>query len=203
MIDASLKRSGVIYLLLLLAPCAAVQASIIYTADLNGLNESPSNASPATGSATVEYDGTVHTLKVVNATFANLIDTTTAAHIHCCTASPGTGTAGVATITPSFTDFPLGVTSGTYLNHLFDLTDLSSFNSAFVTASGGTAVGAEAALAAGLAGGQAYFNIHTTFFPGGEIRGFLTAVPIPAAAWLFGGGLCGVMGLARRKTAIP
>jgi len=36
---------------------------------------------------------------------------------------------------------------------------------------GGTAAGAEAALVGGLAAGQAYFNIHTSPFPGGEIRG--------------------------------
>ena len=32
---------------------------------------------------------------------------------------------------------------------------------------------AEAALFAGLRAGQSYLNIHTTTFPGGEIRGVL------------------------------
>jgi hypothetical protein len=44
-----------------------------------------------------------------------------------------------------------------------------------VTANGGTTAGAEAALLAGLEAGQAYLNIHTTMFPGGEIRGFLAS----------------------------
>ena len=67
--------------------------------------------------------------------------------------------------------FPLGVTAGTY-TRTFDMTDPASYNPAFVTANGGT-TGAEAALLAGLQAGQAYLNIHTTMFPGGEIRGFL------------------------------
>jgi hypothetical protein len=201
MIDTRTKRPGVLCLLLFLAPCAAVQASIIYTADLNGLNESSPNGSPGTGLATVEYDATAHTLNV-NATFQDLSDPTTAAHIHCCTTSSQTGTAGVATPTPYFPGFPIGVTSGSYAQ-TFDLTDAASFNPAFVTANGGTVAGAESALATGLANGEAYFNIHTAAFPGGEIRGFLTTVPIPAAAWLFGSGLWGLMGMARRKTAIP
>jgi hypothetical protein len=55
-----------------------------------------------------------------------------------------------------------------------DLTQASSWNAPFIAANGGTPAGAEAALAAGAAAGQAYFNIHTTNFPSGEIRGFLT-----------------------------
>jgi hypothetical protein len=54
-----------------------------------------------------------------------------------------------------------------------------------VTAQGGLAQ-AEAALIQGLSEGKAYFNIHTTFRPGGEIRGFL--VPEP--------GIMGLLGLA-------
>src|SRR5262249_10918988 len=75
--------------------------------------------------------------------------------------------------TPTFTGFPLGVTSGTY-DHTFDTLSASSYNPAYVTAHGGTAAGAEAALAACLSAGGAYLNIHSTVDPGGEIRGFLT-----------------------------
>jgi hypothetical protein len=62
----------------------------------------------------------------------------------------------------------------------FDLTMASSYNPAFVTAEGGTVAGAEAALEAGLLAGETYINIHTSAFPGGEIRGFLAAVPEPS-----------------------
>ena len=112
----------------------------------------------------------------VEVTFSGLIGNTSASHIHGPTATPGVGTAGVATQTPTFIGFPLGVTSGTY-DHTFDTTQTSTYNAAFVTANGGTAARAEAALAASLAAGTAYLNIHTTQYPGGEIRGFLIAVP--------------------------
>ena len=107
--------------------------------------------------------------ETVNVSFSGLTSGTTASHIHCCVAPPGN--AGVATTTPTFPGFPLGVTAGTY-NQTFDMTAATSYNPAFVTANGGVAA-AEAALFAGLQTGQAYLNIHTSMFPGGEIRGFL------------------------------
>jgi hypothetical protein len=125
----------------------------------------------------------------------NLIGNTTAAHIHYCVDAPGT--VGVATPTPSFPGFPLGVTSGSY-DQIFDLTLSSSFNAAFLTTHGSLA-GAEAALAAGLDAGQAYFNIHTTFSPGGEIRGFLTAVPEPATLPLLGLGVLSLLAARRMR----
>jgi len=53
----------------------------------------------------------------------------------------------------------------------------------------GTLAQAEAALIAGIIGGQTYFNIHTSNFTGGEIRGQLTAVPGP----IVGAGLPGLI----------
>ena len=44
-----------------------------------------------------------------------------------------------------------------------------------------------------------YINIHSAMFPGGEIRGQVNVVSIPTAAWLFGSGLVGLIGVARRK----
>jgi hypothetical protein len=112
----------------------------------------------------------------VELVFSGLTGNTTASHIHAPTAFPFnlTNTAGVATTTPTFAGFPLGVTSGTYSNTL-DLTALSSYNPSFVTANGGTAATAEAALTAAIAEGRAYWNVHSSTFPGGEIRGFLEA----------------------------
>lgn len=169
---------------------------LTYEANLSGLNENPPVASPGTGEVTVKYDDLAQTLWI-EAVFSDLVGTTTAAHIHCCAATPQNN-AGVATTTPSFLGFPLGVTAGTF-NTLLDLTAASSWNPAFITANGGTAAGAEARLAAGLAAGEAYFNIHTSFAGGGEIRGNLAAVPEPATVALMGLGLAGFWVARRRK----
>ena len=174
-------------LALLSFPLAAAQAaSFYYTALLDGPSESPPNASPGTGFAEVIYDDSLHTLQL-DITFSGLLGTTTASHIHAPTSSSGTGTAGVATTTPYFAGFPLGVTSGAYLSTL-DLTLASSFSSGYLAANGGTPAGAEATLAAALASDKAYLNIHTSVFQGGEIRGFLVAVPEPSSLALLGLG---------------
>ena len=137
---------------------------------MSSLNENPAHpSSSGTGTALVTWD-TVTNMMTVNVVFSGLTSPDTAAHIHCCISAPGT--TGVATTVPTFTGFPGGVTSGTYA-HTFDTLAPGSYNPAFVTAHGGTAASAAAALLAGMEAGQTYLNIHTVQFPGGEIRGFL------------------------------
>jgi len=149
-------------------------STTLLTGALSGAAESPPNGSPGTGSTTVTYDSVTHMLTVAVG-FSGLQGNTTASHIHCCTANPNTLTAGVATQTPTFSGFPLGVTAGTYQNS-FDLTQASAYNPAFVTANGGTAASAEAVLVAGMLANKSYLNIHTVLVPSGEIRSFLTPV---------------------------
>ncbi len=188
-----------------LAFASTAQAhDVIYTVMLDGPSELPANSSAGSGIGLVTVDDDDFTIEV-QVSFSGLTGTTTASHIHCCTTVPGVGTAGVATTTPTFTDFPLGVTGGSY-DRLFDMTLASSWNPAFVTANGGTLSSAFATLTTGIAAGEAYLNIHTTFVPGGEIRGFLipqvAAVPEPASCALLGAGL-GVLGWAARRRRAP
>jgi CHRD domain/PEP-CTERM motif len=177
-------------------------ATTVLSANLSQANEVPPTLSPGTGTAIVTLDTIAQTLRI-QAAFSGLGSGTTASHIHCCLASPflpGVNV-GVATTTPTFTGFPLGVTSGTY-DHTFDLTLASSYNPAFVTAQGGLA-GAEAALENALVAGETYLNIHTVNFGGGEIRGFLSAVPEPStwAMMLLGFAGLGFAFRSRRKVS--
>lgn len=174
--------------------CAAIMT---YSATLDGPSESPSVASPGVGTAIVTFDTDLHTMRV-QSSFSGLLGNVTAAHIHCCTATPGVGNVGVATTLPTFPGFPLGVTAGTY-DHLFDLTLAPSWNATFVANHGGTLASAEVDLRTRVARGEAYFNIHTTQFAGGEIRGFL--VPEPGTLALIAIGLLGLGASRSRKHA--
>lgn len=189
-------KTGLLLSSLVLAGSIAHAGIFDFTATLNGPSESPANASPGTGTATFSYDSGAHTL-AINVSFSGLTGNTTAAHIHAATAVAGTGTAGVATTTPTFAGFPGGVTAGSYSVSL-DLTSSSSYNAPFITGNGGTTAGAEAALFAAISSGKAYLNIHSSTFGGGEIRGFLTPVPEPAETAALTGGLIGAFAIFRR-----
>jgi|SRR3954452_1773235 len=191
---------------LVLLAAAAIQAPVaqatvlIFTSPLSGLSESPPNASPGTGNATVIIDDAADTLSV-HVEFSGLLGNTNASHIHCCTAVPGSGNVGVATETPTFSNFPLGVKSGTF-DQSYNLLADATYNSPFLAANL-TAAGAEAALIKGLLENRAYLNIHSDFstqFKAGEIRGFLqlTAVPEPSSLLLLASAFFGMLPFARR-----
>ena len=195
----SLLASAALSAWLLAAPAQA--ALTVYTGNLNGPSEAPPNLSPALGLVAVTLDDTSFTMRV-QAAFFGLTGTVTAAHIHCCTVDAGMGTAAVATTTPTFPGFPSGVMQGFY-DQSFDMTLATSYRAGFVTANGGTTSSAFSALKDGMDAGKAYFNLHTTAYPGGEIRAFLAApVPEPEtyAMMLAGIGMLGWM--ARRRQRI-
>ncbi len=167
----------------------------VFTANLDGASEAPPNFSPGTGTTTVTMNTTLTTMRV-QVQFQNLVGTTTASHIHAPTATPFTGTAGVATELPSFTGFPLGVTSGTY-DHTFDMTLVGNWNATFLANNGGTPGAAFTAFLGYMNQGRTYLNIHSTEYTGGEIRGFLEPVPEPASIIALGLGAAAL--LRRRK----
>lgn len=179
---------------------SAWAAPILFTATLTGPDEVPPNASPATGTAMVTIDDAAHTMRV-EVTFSGLVGTTTASHIHVID-GPGDITFGdtagpVATTTPSFVGFPLGVTSGS-MDETYDTSMNLIYRPGFLADAGGTALAAEAALFDAIIDGRAYLNIHSNVFPGGEIRGFLTPAPEPSLLALLAAGGAGF--LARRRT---
>lgn len=181
--------------LALLAATSIAQAALFtFHVDLSGANETPPAASPGFGTGKVVIDTDALTM-ALDVTFGGLLGTTTASHIHCCNAP--TTTSPVATQLPTFTGFPLGVSSGTYSN-VFDMALASSYNPAFITNNGGTVESAFEALLKGMLDGRAYWNIHSTRFPGGEIRGALL-VPEPSSVALLGLAFVGIAVLGARR----
>lgn len=171
-----------------------------YSTILTGPQEEPPNTSPGIGASTISFDPAAHTLEI-NVTFSGLIGETNAAHIHCCTPAPRTGIAGVLTELPTLSGFPLAVRNGVY-SQTYDTSLASSWNPAFLSTWGGSTTFAEAAFESGLMAGTAYFNIHTSYAPTGEVRGFYApaaAIPEPESMAMLGIGLPVLLMLARRQ----
>lgn len=182
-------------LALVVMPLVSQGAIITYSTTMSGPNENPANASPGTGIATVVVDDVARTMRSFG-NFTGLTGLTTNAHIHAPVLVTG-GNAAVATQNPILTSqLPLNVQSGTF-DFTLNMALASSYNAAFVTANGNTPTTAGNALFSSLAAGTAYFNIHTSTFTGGEIRGFLTAVPEPSSMLLSGLAVFG-LGVAAR-----
>jgi hypothetical protein len=198
---ATIRRLATITPALVMAG-VVLSASPAQAAVIRFVSDLGPEAVGATGSGFVEvlYDDVAKTL-AINSTFSGLTGTTTVAHIHCCTAVAGTGTIGVAVTPGTLPGFPVGVQAAVYASPLLDLTNPATYTggaTGFLTRSGGTPALAEAALVQGMYAGTAYFNVHSTRFPGGEIRGFL-AVPEPATMLLFGTALAG-LAIRRRRS---
>lgn len=171
--------------LLALAALPTAASPVSFGAHLDGASEAPPNGSTAFGDALVTLDNTMFTV-AVHLDFSGLTAPATAAHIHCCTATPFSGVIGVFLGFPAFPS----ATAGAYDN----VFTLPSAN--FAT------------LFNGIEEGRAYVNIHNVNFPGGEIRGFLipaqlSSIPEPATLVLLlaGFGLAGTTTRRRRPAA--
>jgi len=199
-----LLRHGVIAVSLLFVAFAVepnATAATVFSAALDGPSEDPPAPSPGIGTAIVTHDPVAHTL-YLEISFSDLVGPTTVAHIHAPTASPLMGNVGVAVTPGTLPGFPAGVTSGSY-SHTLDLTLPGTYTAGFLALGGGTAAGAEALLIDSFNTDRAYVNIHTTFRPAGEIRGFLAPVPeggLPWAAWV---GAWAALVLIRRRVGRP
>lgn len=184
-----------------LAALAAALASLSVSNTLSAqhwqANLTPEVAG-ATGFGTAAFSLSGSMLSI-SASWSGLSGPTTVAHIHCCTTSPGN--VGVAVTPGTLPGFPVGLTAGSYATTI-DLSDESSFTASFVTTfAGGFFPDAQAALVSGFDSGQAYFNIHSTAFPGGEIRGVITAVPEPSRVLLLAAGVVMLAAAYRRRRA--
>lgn len=146
-----MRGIGLLSLLGTFAVAQAASATLVsLTASLDGLQETPPNASPATGSAVMTLDTVANTL-TMTLDFAGLLGTQSNCHVH------GPGGFGV----PAGVLVPLPL--GTFTDQVFAVTDTI-----------------EGHILAGLT----YINVHSSVFPGGEIRGqILQTVSVDDTPW--------------------
>lgn len=132
-------------LVTLAVPATAAQDAILSTR-MTGAGENPPNASPGTGSAVVVVDADSNNVCVFFR-FSGLVAASTAGHIHI-------GAAG--TNGPVKVPFPATAFGGTSGSRFFCTTVTADITDGLTTNPSGW-----------------YVNIHSTTFPGGEIRGQL------------------------------
>jgi hypothetical protein len=155
---------------LLLVATNATAATLQFEALLDGLQETPPVATPGTGFASLTLDN-VSGNWTLTGNFVNLIGTANNAHIH-----------GPA---------PIGTPAGVIVGLTWDPATSGNLTGA------GTFTGPQMS---DLLAGLYYVNLHSTFRPGGEIRGQLGLVPEPGTFVLFGlGGLVLALTGWRRK----
>jgi CHRD domain/PEP-CTERM motif len=196
----------------LLSPNA--QADTFLTANLTNLQENPlavptttisGDPRPASfGTASfilndaqtfLRFSATVFNIDFTGTQTADVNDDLRAAHIH---ASP--------TVTPA-TNGP--VVWGFFGSPFNDNNPNDVVNTPFSTGVGGVFSGkwdlpegngtTLAEQLPNILGGHSYINFHTVQFPGGEVRGNISAVPEPASLLLLGSGVVGIIGFRRFK----
>jgi hypothetical protein len=143
-----------------LLPATGSAQTVNMTATLTGGEENPAVLTGAVGSATVGVDTTNREILVELRLF-NIPTGTTAGHIHA-------GPRGVNG--PVVIDFPIPT------GRIGDLTLSFRLGQAQFRARPEIGINTMDDIIQAIVGGGAYVNVHTTTFPGGEIRGQLTPV---------------------------
>jgi CHRD domain/PEP-CTERM motif len=192
----SLIKKTVITIGALIAATAPAYAATTFTSRLSGLSEIPTpNNSAGTGVATAAFFNANNSIRLTGS-FQNLTGLSLFGHLHCCSTASATGAQAI-----DFSEnpgFQLGVNTGSF-DITYDLLDPTTYTAAFLAAGGGTAIGARDRLLNNLNNNLGYFNIHSTVFRAGELRGQLAGIPEPAS-WgmmIVGFGLAG--GAMRRR----
>jgi hypothetical protein len=162
-------RLAPIALALSLAAGAASAATQIYSFNLSGLQEVPANASPAAGSMQITINDTTNVISYQFTGF-NLQGTFAMAHIH--RALAGANGPIVYDLVPA-ADYSGPVTFGP---------SISIPNSWALLGQNETNMAAGLGALINAAPWNYYVNIHTSLFPGGEIRGQLAPIP-EASTW--------------------
>lgn len=160
-----------------LAVSSAAQAQIVtLTALLTGGQENPPVSTPATGTAEVRIDLSNNSWSV-NLSFGTLTAPVTVAHIH---------RAPLGSNGPVIIGLDGMALSGGRPTWNLISPGITSFNSGgFVNAP----FAFPATEVANLLAGNTYFNIHSSAFPSGEIRGQIVPTPAGAMALLGAAGL--------------
>ena len=165
-------------------PLQAGAAIVTHSFNLNGAQEVPPNGSPAAGSAEVTIDDDVlgSSITFFAAVF-NLDGTPFAVHLH---GAPVGVDGAVVYDLGAVADAGGPVTIGAFV-----------VPSSFALAGVSKPIDSSLAAAINSSPFLFYMNLHTDVFPGGEVRGQLAPIPVPAALWL----LAPALGLLMRRRA--
>lgn len=159
--------------MLLIVAQSASAVTLTFEANLDGLQESPPNASPAFGLGDLTLDTVSGNVTINTGTYQDLLGGATAVTLNGM-AGPGTNAGILITLT---LDTP-GAATGTF--------------------SGGGTLGVMAI--GGMQAGNTYINIRSQVFPSGEIRGQLFQVtPEPGSIMLAIFGALGLAACTRRR----